>query len=190
MGKKLLITGFEPFNNEEINSSFLAVEQLDDKIGDYNLTKLLVPVVYGKAFDTVYRKVEELKPDAILCVGQAGGRKNVSLEKIAINYRSSAIYDNEGNKYQGVKIDENSCDGFFVNLDIERLAKISNSEVSLTAGSFVCNDLLYMLLNHYGSTIKIGFIHVPFLPEQAKEKNISMELEEMVKKLTLIIENL
>ncbi len=190
MAKKLLVTCFEPFNNEDINSSILAVEKLNDKIGDYCLTRLIVPVVYGKAFATVYKKAQELKPDAILCIGQAGGRKNVTLEKIAINYRSAAISDNEGNKYQGLKIDENGRDGIFINLDVEKLAKLSGSEVSLSAGGFVCNDLIYMLLNHYKDNIKVGFVHVPYLPTQAKGKTASLPLEEIVKKLTLIIENL
>lgn len=190
MAKRLLITCFEPFNNEEINSSSLVVEKLDDKIGEYDLIKLLVPVVYGKAFETVYHKIEEIKPDVVLCIGQAGGRKNITLEKIAINYRNASIVDNEGNMYQGVKIDEKGSDGIFVNLEVERLSKISESEVSLTAGAFICNDLMYMLLNHYGDSIKMGFIHVPYLPQQDNEKNASMELEEIIKKLTLIIENL
>jgi len=190
VAKRLLITCFEPFNNEEINSSSLVVEKLDDKIGEYDLIKLLVPVVYGKAFEIVYHKIEEIKPDVVLCIGQAGGRKNVTLEKIAINYRNASIVDNEGNMYQGVKIDEKGSDGIFVNLEVERLSKISESEVSLTAGAFICNDLMYMLLNHYGNSIKMGFIHVPYLPQQDNEKNASMELEEIIKKLTLIIENL
>jgi pyroglutamyl-peptidase len=108
------------------------------------------------------------------------------LEKIAINYRNASIVDNEGNMYQGVKIDEKGSDGIFVNLEVERLSKISESEVSLTAGAFICNDLMYMLLNHYGNSIKMGFIHVPYLPQQDNEKNASMELEEIIKKLTLI----
>ncbi|MGI6608419.1 MAG: pyroglutamyl-peptidase I [Erysipelotrichaceae bacterium] len=190
MRKRLLVTCFEPFNNETINSSYPAVEQLDSKIGKYHLVKLLVPVVYGKAFETVHQKSEEINPDVILCVGQAGGRKNVTLEKIAINYRNSEIADNEGNRYQGVKIDEQGRDGIFSSLDIEKSAEVSNSDVSLSAGAFVCNDLLYMLLNYYQDEKRIGFIHVPYLPEQTNEKTESMTLEEIVNKLTLIIENL
>ncbi|MGI6509075.1 MAG: hypothetical protein ACOX1L_00600 [Erysipelotrichaceae bacterium] len=190
MNKKLLITCFEPFNKESINSSLLAVEKLGDKIGNYSLTKLIVPVVYGKAFDTVYKKAQEIKPDVILCIGQAAGRKNVSIEKIAINYRSADICDNEGNKYNGVKIDEMGSDGIFINLSVEKLAKISDSEVSLSAGAFVCNDLIYMVLNHYKDNIKAGFVHVPYLPEQAKGKTSSLTLKEIVNKLTVIIENL
>ncbi|MDI9541153.1 MAG: pyroglutamyl-peptidase I [Bacillota bacterium] len=190
MNKKLLVTCFEPFNQKKVNSSFVAVEKLADKIGDYNLTKLTVPVVYGKAFETVHLKIEELKPDVILCVGQAGGRKNVTLEKIAINYRSATICDNEGNKYDGIKIDENGDDGIFVNLEVEKLAEISGCEVSLSAGSFVCNDLIYMIRNYYQDKVQAGFIHVPYLPEQTKGDSASLSLEEIVLKLTLIIENL
>lgn len=190
MSKKMLITCFEPFNKEKINSSFVVVEALKDKIGDYKLIKLTLPVVYGKAFEIASLKIEKFKPDVVLSIGQAGGRKNVSLEKIAINYRSATIADNAGNIYSGVKIDENGEDGIFVNLDVEKLAKVSGSEISLSAGSFVCNDLTYLLLNHYQDKLKVGFIHVPYLPIQADDNIASMSLEEMVKKLTLIIENL
>lgn len=190
MSRELLITCFEPFNNEAINSSASAVEKLSAEIGDFKLTKLLVPVVYNQAFETVRQKAEEIRPDVILCVGQAGGRSNVTLEKIAINYRCSRIADNAGNRYAGVRIDEKGSDGIFINLDVERLARVSNSEVSLSAGAFVCNDLIYMLLNHYQNRIRAGFIHVPYLPEQAKGKTPSLTLDRIVEKLTLIIENL
>ena len=88
--------------------------------------------------------------------------------KIAINYRSATICDNEGNKYDGIKIDENGDDGIFVNLEVEKLAEISGCEVSLSAGSFVCNDLIYMIRNYYQDKVQAGFIHVPYLPEQTR----------------------
>ena len=100
--KKLLITGFEPFGGEKINPSWEAVKLLPDKIGDFELNKIEIPVVFGKAAKTVIKKAEEIKPDAIICVGQAGGRTGVTPEMVAINLRFASITDNEGNQPKDV----------------------------------------------------------------------------------------
>lgn len=91
--KKLLITGFEPFDGEIINPSWEAVALLPDVIGEYALTKLLIPVVFGKSAQTVIEKANEICPDVVLCIGQAGGRTAVTPELVGINLRHAHDYD-------------------------------------------------------------------------------------------------
>ena len=98
MKKKLLITGFEPFGRDTINPSWEAVSRLEDTIGDYELTKLRLPVVFGAAAERALDTARELGPDAILCIGQAGGRSAVTPEVVAINLRDASMEDNAGNR--------------------------------------------------------------------------------------------
>ena len=96
--KKLLITGFEPFGGEQINPSWQSVLRLPDEIGDYKLTKLCIPVIFGEGAERVLKTAKELSPDVILCVGQAGGRKAITPEFLGINLRHAEIPDNKGNQ--------------------------------------------------------------------------------------------
>lgn len=191
--KKLLITGFEPFGGETVNPSWEAVRELPERIGDFQLYKLEVPVVFSLAGQRVLEAAGKLEPEAIICVGQAGGRTGVTPERIAINLRSAAIPDNSGFRPQGEPCVEGGPDGIFASAPVEEMAAAIREvrlkvTVSNTAGTYVCNDLLYTLLHHYrGTGTKIDFIHVPYLPEQAGEKHPSMALEEMVQALTAAI---
>ena len=96
--KKLLITGFDPFGGESVNPSWEAVRRLAAQIGKYELTKLQIPTVFGEAFQKVQAAMQELQPDAVLCIGQAGGRSSITPEVVAINLREAAIADNAGNQ--------------------------------------------------------------------------------------------
>ena len=102
--KKLLITGFDPFNNQSINPSWQSVKELADQIGDYQVTKLQIPTVFDKAVECVLNKAKEIEPDAIICVGLAGGRSCVTPEVVAINLIDATIPDNEGNQPQNTPI--------------------------------------------------------------------------------------
>lgn len=192
--KKLLITGFEPFDGETINPSWEAVSGLPSEIGGYTLTKLLIPVVFGVAADKVIRVAEKLSPDVILCIGQAGGRDAITPELVGINLRYASIPDNEGNQPKDEPIipgGENAC---FSSLPVRKIAEAikaagSSSHVSYSAGAYVCNDVLYTLLAHYRHTdTGVGFIHIPYSDEQGKSP--SMPLSDMVKALTVAIEQL
>lgn len=169
--KKLLITGFDPFDGNNANPSWLAVEQLPDNIGDFELCKLQIPTVFGKATETVLRKARDFQPDLILCVGLAGGRDAVTPERIAVNIRDARIADNEGMHYTGERIAADGPAAYFSTVPVEKMAQAIRdvhipATVSNTAGTFVCNDTLYSLLQHYaGSNTKVGFIHVPNTPE-------------------------
>ena len=190
--KKLLITGFEPFGGEKINPSWEAVKLLPEIIGEFKLIKEEIPVVFEKAAETVLAKADEIQPDAIICVGQAGGRTGVTPEMVAINLRFASIPDNEGNQPKDEPCIEDGENAYFATLPVRKMvAAVSEAaipcSVSYSAGTYVCNDLIYHVLHHYkGKDVKGCFIHVPFIPEQTTDKP-SMELGTIAKALEIAI---
>ena len=187
---KLLITGFEPFDGKTINPSWEAVRLLPDRIGDYELCKLNIPTVYGLAARTVLEKTEEIGADVIICVGQAGGRDAVTPERIGVNIRDARIPDNAGVLCRGERIVPEGPAAYFSTLPVEAMSQAIRdgeipSAVSNTAGCYVCNDVLYTLLNRYaGTPVRVGFIHVPYLPEQGTP---NLPLDKTVKALEAAI---
>lgn len=196
MMKKLLITGFDPFGGATVNPAREAVMALPDSVGDWSLTKLEIPTVFGLAAETVLAAAEALEPDAILCVGQAGGRKAITPEVVAINLREASIPDNLGYTPKNQPVIAHAPAAYFSTLPVrEIVAAVQTAGVpcalSYSAGAFVCNDLLYTLLHHYDKTdVRVGFIHIPYLPEQAGEGVASLPLEDAVRGLTAAIQTL
>lgn len=192
--KKLLITGFEPFGGENINPSWEAVSRLPDKIGEYSLTKLMLPVTFGKAADMAVRKAEEINPDVIISVGQAGGRSAVTPERIAINIRNASIPDNDGNQPIDESIVEGGRVAYFSTLSprliSEEIASAGiSSHISYSAGTYVCNELFYTLLSTFeGSNTLCSFIHIPYCKEQGREP--SMELDDIVNAIIVAIRSI
>lgn len=191
--KKLLITGFDPFGGESINPAWEAVRLLPDVIRDFELVKLEIPTVFGAAAQVVIDKAEEIHPDAIISVGQAGGRAAVTPEMVGINLRYASIPDNMGALPCDIPIAEGGPAAYFSTLPVRAMAKAIcdaglPGAVSYSAGSFVCNDVLYSLLHRfYGTAVRAGFIHVPFLPEQTADKP-SLPLEQTAAALRAAIE--
>ena len=151
---KLLITGFDPFGGETVNPSWEAVKLLPDTVGDYALYKMNIPTIYGTAARLVLEKAEQIGADVILCVGQAGGRGAVTPERIGINIRSAKIPDNAGNQPVEQPVAEGGPDGLFSTVPVAAMARAIQEAglpggVSNSAGTFVCNDVLYTLLNKY-----------------------------------------
>ena len=190
--KKLLITGFDPFGGATINPAWEAVKLLPDQIGDCSLTKLQIPTVFGAGAQAVLNTAKLLQPDLILCIGQAGGRSAVTPERIAVNIRDARISDNEGNQPRGDYVAPNGPAAYFATVDVIAMVQAAASRdipatVSNSAGAFVCNDVFYTLLHHYDQTsTRVGFIHVPWLPEQG---NPSLPLEQTVAALEAMIES-
>ena len=191
--KQLLITGFDPFGGELINPSWEAVRRLPEQVGCWELTALQIPTVFGRAAQSVLEAAKGKTFDAILCVGQAGGRSAVTPEVVAINRQDARIPDNKGNQPVDVPVIENGPAAYFATVPVRKmeqavLAAGYPAALSYSAGAFVCNDVLYTLLHHYeGSRTKVGFVHVPFLPEQAVEQQPSLPLEDIVAALTAAI---
>ena len=193
MMKKLLITGFDPFGGKEINPSWEAVKLLPDTVGEYELCKLQLPTIYEKAPEVLLARAAEIRPDVIISVGQAGGRDSVTPERIAVNIRAARIPDNAGVLLDGDRIAPDGPAAYFSTLPVEAMRDaIQNANfpaaVSNSAGSFVCNDVLYSMLHHYdGTDVRCGFIHVPYLPEQGSP---NLPLADTVKALIAAIEAL
>lgn len=191
--KHLLITGFDPFGGETVNPAWEAVSRLPDIIGVFRLTKLCIPTVFGLAADTVLAAARADAPDVILCVGMAAGRDAVTPERIAINIASAKKPDNAGNMPQESPILPGGPDGIFSTVPVSAMADAITAaglpgRVSNTAGTFVCNDTLYRLLHHYADTpVRVGFVHVPHLPQQAGDGAPSMALGDMIAALTAAI---
>ena len=140
--KKLLITGFDPFGNQEINPSWESVKNLPEEIGEYRIEKLMIPTVFGKAYQKVIEKAEQINPSAIICVGLAGGRKSITVETVAINLKEANISDNEGNTPVNENILTEGENAYFSTLPIRDIVKKIresgiDANLSFSAGAFV-----------------------------------------------------
>jgi len=188
--KTLLITGFDPFGGESVNPSWEAVKRLPDRLGDWQIVKLQIPTVFEEAAQTVMAEADRCRAEVILSVGQAGGRAAVTPERIGINVRSASIADNKGNMPREEAIVSGGADGIFATVPVAAMAESIREAglpgaVSNSAGTFVCNDVLYTLLHRYaGTSVRAGFIHVPYLPEQGSP---SLSLEDTVRALERVI---
>lgn len=193
---KILITGFDPFGGEKTNPAIESVKRIDENIEGAEIHKLEIPTVFHKAADKIEEKIKEIQPDVILSVGQAGGRYDLTVERVAINQDDARIPDNEENQPIDVKIREDGKNAYFATIPIKAMVEEIKKEnipasVSNTAGTFVCNHVMYQdlyLAEKYGN-IKAGFIHVPFLPEQVLDKKdtVSMSLDDIVKGLNAAV---
>ena len=188
--KDLLITGFEPFGGHGSNPAWEAVSRLPDRIGHYRLHKRRLPTVYGEAADTVIRAAEESHAQVIVCVGLASGRDAVTPERIAVNIRDARSPDNAGRLCSGERIDPHGPAAWFSTLDVEAMAEAIRAchipaSVSNTAGTYVCNDVLYSILNRFqGTQVRCGFIHVPNTPQMGTP---NLPLERIVEALRAAI---
>lgn len=201
---KILVTGFEPFGGAVINPAYEAVKLLHDVIAGAEVIKIEIPTVFGKDEEVVRAAVEKHHPDAVLCVGQAGGRSGITVEKVAINLMEARIPDNEGKQPLDTPIREDGENAYFASLPVKSMvqymkeAKIP-ARVSYTAGTFVCNDIMYRVLYMIDKEyphMRGGFVHVPYLPEQTldlPEETPSMPAEMIAKALACgiraIVEN-
>ena len=154
--KKVLITGFEPFGGEEINPAYEAVKLLPDEIDGAKLIKLEIPTVFQKGVDAVYNAIQKYQPDYVLCIGQAGGRSQLTPEWVGINFRNARIADNEGNQPVQTPVIEGGPAAYFTMLPVFCMVEKMKengipASVSYSAGTYVCNDVMYSLL-HYCHT--------------------------------------
>lgn len=195
---KILISGFDPFGGEKINPAIESVKLLPDEIKGAKIIKVEIPTVARKSLKKLEEVIEIEKPDVVLSVGQAGGRTDISVERVGINMDDFRIKDNEGNQPIDEKIAKDGPDAYLVTIPIKAMVQkmIENkipASVSNTAGTFVCNHVCYGMA-HLASTkypnMRTGFVHIPFLPEQVVDKRNmpSMPLELIAKGLEYAIE--
>ncbi len=175
---KILLTAFEPFGGDTVNPAQEAVRMVPDEIAGAAIVKIDVPVVVGKSIETVRRAMEKEQPDAVLCIGQAGGRIGLTPERVAINIDDARIPDNEGNQPIDQPVFADGAPAYFATLPVKAMvAAIREAGVpaslSNTAGTFVCNHLMYGVLYYIEKCwphMRGGFMHVPFLHEQVMNR--------------------
>ena len=194
---KILLTAFTPFDGESINPALEAMKLLPDKIGNLEVLKLEVPTVFGKSANLVLETIEQERPDFVLSIGQAGGRTEITPERIAINIDDARIPDNEGNQPVDQPIYLDGENAYFSMLPVKAMVEAIKKEgipaaLSYSAGTYVCNHLLYSVLYFIqinALPIKAGFIHVPYIPEQTLDKKDkpSLPLAEIVRGLEAAI---
>lgn len=175
---KILITAFEPFGGEPVNPAQEAVALVKEEIAGAQILKMQVPVVFNKAVEVVCSAIDRELPDVVLCIGQAGGRYALTPERVAINIDDAHIPDNEGNQPMDEPVASDGAPAYFSTLPVKAMVEAIRkagipASLSNTAGTYVCNHLMYGVLHHLASfhpTIRGGFMHVPYLHEQVMDK--------------------
>ncbi|MHC5226812.1 pyroglutamyl-peptidase I [Enterococcus sp. LJL99] len=196
---KVLVTGFDPFGGDKVNPAYEAVKLIPEEVAGAKIIKLEIPTVFAESGDVLKAAMKKEQPDIVICVGQAGGRAAVSLERVAINLAEARIPDNKGNQPIGVKLEEDGETAYFTSLPIKAMMKNIQEHglpayISYTAGTFVCNDIMYRLLytiEREFPKVKGGFIHVPFEPTQVIDRPVgtaSMPIQTIADSLTYAIE--
>lgn len=189
-----MITGFDPFGKYSINPSWEAVRTLPDKIGDFEVAKLRLLNIYGTEAKKVLQQAELLQPDCILLTGMNSGSSRLVLNTVAVNLRDALIEDNLGHKPWHEPVVKGAPAAYFSTVDVHRIFKELRREhypveLGYSCGGYICNDVFYSLLHHYvGKDIKIGFVHVPLLPEMVWDETMARPLEETVAVLKKMIE--
>lgn len=194
----VLITGFEPFGGEPVNPSAQAAQALAGRtIAGRRVVAAVLPCVFGASIAELERLLDEHRPELVVCVGQAGGRAGLSLERVAINVDDARIADNAGVAPVDRPIDPDGPAAYFTTLPIKAMVAALRAaglpaEVSQTAGTFVCNHAFYGLMRALARRpgVRGGFVHVPLLPEQlARLPGLpSLPLGRLVEGLALAVE--
>ena len=193
---KIIVTGFDPFGGETINPSIECVKALPE-IEGVELIRLELPTVFKESAKRLNEVINDVKPDAVLSVGQAGGRPGITMERIAINVDDARIPDNISQQPIDETIQTEGEAAYFTTLPIKRIVKAIreagiSAEVSNSAGTFVCNHIMYQSLFaaiKADKPFKAGFMHIPFIPEQTTDKP-SLPLEESTRALQIAIETI
>ncbi len=197
---KILVTGFDPFGTDVTNPAIEAVKRLPDTISGAEIIKLEIPTVFGKSAAVVREALAEHKPEYLLCIGQAGGRFGLTPERVAINVDDARIADNDGNQPIDEAIQETGAPAYFSQHPVKAMVTAMQkaglpAAVSNTAGTFVCNHIMYqsLYLTHISfPETRAGFMHVPFLPEQVTQRpeTASMSLDDIVRGIRVSLETI
>ncbi|ODT98185.1 MAG: pyroglutamyl-peptidase I [Rhodospirillales bacterium SCN 65-16] len=195
---KALVTGFDPFGGDEVNPSSLAVGKLKKHLGDIVVHTAELPTSYARSAEVLRAAIEKAKPDIVLCVGQAGGRTELCLERVAINVQDARIRDNDGKQPIDRPVVADGPAAHFTTLPIKAcVAEMRKAglpaAVSNTAGTFVCNHIFYALMDIAAShplPMRGGFLHIPYVPDQAARLGgaPSMSVGDIVRGIEIILE--
>lgn len=194
--KTVLITGFEAFDGATVNPSAQIAAALDGRmIAGRRVTGAVLPCVFGGSVVALKRWLRAVKPELVICVGQAGGRAEITPERVAINVDDARIADNAGAQPVDVPVVRGGPAAYWSTLPIKAIVaalreRAIPASVSQTAGTFVCNHVFYGLMRALARRkgVRGGFVHVPFLPEQARRGEPSLALEAMIGALAVAVE--
>ncbi len=180
--KKVLISAFEPFGGLTLNSSLLVQQGLKSIYKNIEISKVVLPVLYKVAFDKLLSIIDEVKPDIVLCMGQAGGRQKLAIERIAVNINNGTIADNGGTLKTDETIVDSGPEAYFANLPYRAMIDVANDKavISYSAGTYICNDIFYRLMHRIktaGLNIKGGFLHLPYTEHFGKIPFIDLKTQ-------------
>ncbi len=189
---KILVTGFKPFLGEKINPSELILNE----INHLNIQKIILPVEFKSAFEILKTEIQNQKPDYVIMLGQASGRKNISFEKIGLNWIQTVNSDESGFTPAVGAIQNDQALALMTKFPVDEIYQKLKSEnlpveISFSAGAYVCNDLYFKVLSSYPD-LKSVFVHVPLLPEQLRvnDDRPSMSFDKMVEVVQIVIKSL
>ena len=188
---KILVTGFDPFGGEKVNPALEAVKSLPSVIHGAEIRWVEIPTVFYQSAEVLEAEIVRYQPNVVLCIGQAGGRTSLTPERVAINQDDARIPDNQGNQPIDTPIRLDGEAAYFSTLPIKAMVQAIKEEglpasVSNTAGTFVCNHLMYQALylaDKKFPNVRAGFMHIPYMTEQVinKPNTASMNLVDIVK---------
>lgn len=188
---KILVTGFDPFGGEKVNPALEAVKSLPSVIHGAEIRWVEIPTVFYKSADVLEAEIVRYQSDVVLCIGQAGGRASLTPERVAINQDDARIPDNQGNQPIDTPIRLDGEAAYFSTLPIKAMVQAIKevglpATVSNTAGTFVCNHLMYQALylaDKKFPNMRAGFMHIPYMTEQVinKPNTASMNLDDIIK---------
>lgn len=192
---QLLLTGFDPFGGETVNPSWEAVHRMPEQVENVCIVKRLLPTSFARSAEALRAALDEEQPDAVLCLGQAGGRTGLTPERVAINVDDARMPDNDGAQPVDMPIVPDGPAAYFATLPVRAMTEAIRAAgipagLSNTAGTFVCNHVMYVLLHTLAQekrNVPGGFMHVPFVPEQAAPGVVSLPLPDIVRGLTAAV---
>lgn len=193
---KVLVTGFDPFGGERVNASLEAVRRLSARIGALEIATATLPTSYGRSLPALEAAIARAGPELVLCVGQAGERAALCVERVAVNIQDARIPDNDGAQPTDTPVVAGGPAAYLATLPVRAAvaalhAEALPAELSMSAGTFVCNHVFYGLMHlaaTRGHAFRGGFLHVPCLPQQAPAGAPTLALEEIVRGICIVLE--
>ena len=193
---KVLVTAFEPFGGETINSSLEALRRLPPRIGSLEIITAELPTSYRRSLPALEAALAGARPALVLCTGQAADRAALCVERVAVNLQDAGVPDNDGFQLVDVPVVPGGPAAYLASLPVRaavaalRAAELP-AQVSMSAGTFVCNHVFYGLMHRVGGrkpAVRGGFLHVPALPEQAAARGGGMPLESIVRAICTVVD--
>jgi pyroglutamyl-peptidase len=193
---KALVTGFEPFGGERVNASIEAVRRLPPRVGEVAVAIAELPTSYARSPAALAAAIASAEPDIVLCVGQAGERAALCVERVAVNIQDAEIADNDGARPVDAPIVPGGPAAYLATLPVRAAVTTLQAadlpaQLSMSAGTFVCNHVFYGLM-HLAATrglrFRGGFLHVPCLPQQAQGGRPSLPLDDIVRGIEIVLE--